>query len=221
MLVLSSRADNPSSTPPILERRSFKTSNYLGRVARRYVLIRYIGHFADHPLVDIIEMIACQFTVRHIRGGPRLPVWYPGFPLYVHDLRYNDRERIFVEIRNRNSCVPEEVREGADFMPIYPSEAPVFPRRYLSPFFTGGHGTGGLEESVEKAEGDRHEGGRIGRKWPRKAATGTATVVQPSIALQLVDLTHALRFESSQHSSDLLLTYDYSCFSGTLHHHPP
>jgi len=48
-------------------------------------------------------------------------------------------------------CVPEEVRKGADSMPIYPFEAPVFPRRYPSPFLTGGRSTGGLGESVEKA----------------------------------------------------------------------
>ena len=41
-------------------------------------------------------------------------------------------------------------------MPIYPFEAPVFPRRYPSPFLAGGRGMGGLGESVEKAEGDKH-----------------------------------------------------------------
>lgn len=142
----------------------------------------HVGHFADHPLDDIIEMIACQFTARHIRGRPRPPVWYPGFPLYVCDSRYNDRERIFVKIKNWNSCVPEEVRKSADFMPIYPFEAPVFPKRYPSPFLTGGRGTGGLGESMEKAEGDKHEGGGIGRKRPRKGAGGTTTVNQTDYA---------------------------------------
>ncbi|KAF9644688.1 hypothetical protein BDM02DRAFT_3121491 [Thelephora ganbajun] len=140
------------------------------------------SHFADHPLDDIIEKIACQFTARHIRGRPRPPVWYPGFPLYVCDSRYNDRERIFVKIKNWNSCVPEEVRKSADFMPIYSFEAPVFPRRYPSPFLTGGRGTGGLGESVEKAEGDKHEGGGIGRKRPRKGAAGANTVTQTDYA---------------------------------------
>ena len=127
-------------------------------------------------------MIACQFTARHIRGRPRPPVWHPGFPLYVCDSRYNDRERIFVKIKNWNSCVPEEVRKSADFMPIYPFETSVFPRRYSSPFLTGGRGTGGLGETVEKAEGDKHEGGGIGRKRPRKAATGATTVSQTDYA---------------------------------------
>jgi len=31
------------------------------------------SHFADHPVEDIIEKIACQFTARHIRGRPRPP----------------------------------------------------------------------------------------------------------------------------------------------------
>jgi len=63
-------------------------------------------------------------------------------------------------------------------MPIYPFEAPVFPMRYPSPFLSGGRGTGGLGESLEKAEGDKHEGGGIGRKRPRKGATGTTAVSQ-------------------------------------------
>ena len=78
--------------------------------------------------------------------------------------------------------MPEEVRKSADFMPIYPFEAPVFPRRYPSPFLTGGRGTGGLGETVEKGEGDKHEGGGIGRKRPRKAATGATTVSQTDYA---------------------------------------
>lgn len=78
--------------------------------------------------------------------------------------------------------MPEEVRKSADFMPIYPFEATVFPRRYPSPFLTGGRGTGGLGESVEKAEGEKHEGGGIGRKRPRKGASGTTAVSQTDYA---------------------------------------
>ena len=98
------------------------------------------------------------------------------------DSRYNDRERIFVKIKNWNSCVPEEVRKSADFMPINPFEAPVFPMWFPSPFLAGGRGTGGLGDSVEKAEGDKHEGGGIGRKRPWKAASGTTTVNQTGSA---------------------------------------
>lgn len=67
-------------------------------------------------------------------------------------------------------------------MPIHPFEAPVFPRRFPSPFLAGGRGTGGLGDSVEKAEGDKHEGGGIGRKRPRKGAGGTTTVNQTDYA---------------------------------------
>ena len=67
-------------------------------------------------------------------------------------------------------------------MPIHPFEAPVFPRRFPSPFLAGGRGTGGLGDSVEKAEGDKHEGGGIGRKRPRKGAGGANTVNQTDYA---------------------------------------
>ena len=92
------------------------------------------SHFADHPLDDVIEKIACQFTARHVRGRPRGPCWYPGWPLYVCDNRYHERERAFVRIKNWNSCIPDEVRKNPDFMPIYPFESAVFPRRVASPF---------------------------------------------------------------------------------------
>jgi len=133
------------------------------------------SHFADHPVEDIVEKIACQFTARHIRGRPRPPSWYLGLPLYVCDSRYNDRERIFVKIKNWNSCVPEEVRKSADFMPIYPFERMVFPRRFGSPFLKGARvrGPGGIGESVDRAEGERIEGGGTGRKRTRKAGAPT------------------------------------------------
>lgn len=129
------------------------------------------GHFADHPLEDIIEKIACQFTARHIRGRPRPPFWYPSWPLYVCDSRYNDRERVFVRIKNWNSCVPEEVRKSEEFMPIYPFERTVFPRRFGSPFIGKGaiKGPGGIGGSVEKVEAEKADGGR---KRSRRAAGG-------------------------------------------------
>lgn len=134
------------------------------------------GHFADHPLEDIIEKIAVQFTARHIRGRPRPPFWYLGWPLYVCDSRYNDRERIFVKIKNWNSCVPEEVRKSTEFMPIYPFEQPVYPRRFGSPFLAGRvKGPGGIAETVEKAEGEKVEGGGTGRKRPKRAAAAAAS----------------------------------------------
>lgn len=137
-------------------------------------LVFSVGHFADHPLEDIIEKIACQFTARHIRGRPRAPFWYPGWPLYVCDSRYNDRERIFVKIKNWNSCVPEEVRKSTEFMPIYPFERSVFPRRFGSPFLVPGgkplKAPGGLGDTIEKGEGEKIEGGGTGRKRPKRAA---------------------------------------------------
>ena len=112
-----------------------------------------------------------QFTARHIRGRPRPPFWYLGWPLYVCDSRYNDRERIFVKIKNWNSCVPEEVRKSTEFMPIYPFERPIYPRRLGSPFLSGRvRGPGGIADTVEKAEGEKVEGGGTGRKRPRRAA---------------------------------------------------
>ncbi|TFK38725.1 RSC complex protein [Crucibulum laeve] len=112
------------------------------------------SHFADHPLEDIIEKIACQFTARHIRGRPRPPFWYPGFPLYVCDSRYNDRDRMFVRIKNWNSCVPEEVRKSSEFMPIYPFERTVYPITLPSPFLMRGpkgvvKGPGGLLQPTD------------------------------------------------------------------------
>ena len=117
------------------------------------------GHFAAHPLEDIIEKIACQFTARHIRGRPRPPFWYPVRPLYDCDSRYNDSDRVFVRIKNWNSCIPEEVRKSEEFMPIYLFERTVFPRRLASPFIGKGalKRPGGIGDSlVEKA--DRYGG---------------------------------------------------------------
>ncbi|PCH33194.1 hypothetical protein WOLCODRAFT_93094 [Wolfiporia cocos MD-104 SS10] len=135
------------------------------------------SHFADHPLEDVIEKIACQFTARHIRGRPRPPFWHPGWPLYVCDSRYNDRERLFVKIKNWNSCVPEEVRKSTEFMPIYPFERTVFPRRFASPFLGGRppRAPGGIGDAIEKGEGEKVEGGGTGRKRPRRSATGIAS----------------------------------------------
>ncbi|KAM6497751.1 hypothetical protein JOM56_005699 [Amanita muscaria] len=124
------------------------------------------SHFADHPLEDIIEKIACQFTARHIRGRPRPPYWFPGFPLYVCDSRYNDRDRMFVKIKNWNSCIPEEVRKSNEFMPIYPFERTVFPRRFPSPFLGKGKGAlkvpGGILDTTDSAEAEKPKKQRKG-----------------------------------------------------------
>ncbi|KAF8642869.1 hypothetical protein AX16_009375 [Volvariella volvacea WC 439] len=154
------------------------------------------SHFADHPVEDIIEKIACQFTARHIRGRPRPPYWYPGFPLYVCDCRYNDRERVFVKIKNWNSCVPEEVRKSTEFMPIYPFEKTVSPVRRPSPFLekSGKKGPGGLIDAsagAEKAAPASGSGagagdeGSLARNRPRRnvaSASTTAAVASASAA---------------------------------------
>jgi chromatin structure-remodeling complex subunit RSC1/2 len=142
----------------------------------------FAGHFADHTLDDIIERIALQFTARHIRGRPRPPYWYPGWPLYVCDSRYNDRERCFVRIKNWSSCVPEEVRKRGDWMPIYPFERMVYPRRFPSPFVRGRgvpvpRGPGGIGDAIERAEGERTEGGGTGRKRARKGGATSANAL--------------------------------------------
>lgn len=140
------------------------------------------SHFADHPVEDVIEKIACQFTARHIRGRPRPPFWYPGWPLYVCHSRYNDRERLFVKIKNWSSCIPEEVRKKEEFMPIYAFERLVYPPKVGSPFVGGKNtvkGPGGIGEPVERAEGEKIEGGGTGRKRAKRnnAATAEGTAV--------------------------------------------
>lgn len=133
---------------------------------------------------DIIEKIACQFTARHIRGRPRPPYWYLGFPLYVCDSRYNDRDRVFVKIKNWNSCIPEEVRKSTEFMQIYPFERMVYPKRYPSPFLlmkgSRVKGPGGIVEegiSAKKVSGGNDSGPSRGQYvGPTTMKTTTATV---------------------------------------------
>ncbi|PPQ87841.1 hypothetical protein CVT25_009493 [Psilocybe cyanescens] len=144
------------------------------------------SHFADHPVEDIIEKIACQFTARHIRGRPRPPFWYVGFPLYVCDSRYNDRDRVFVRIKNWNSCVPEEVRQSTEFMPIYPFERTVYPVRHPSPFVAKGaggkiKGPGGiLEPSPDLVDGV--DEGANSKKRSRSDGAGAARVINTNTA---------------------------------------
>ena len=138
---------------------------------------RLAGHFADHPLEDIIEKVAVQFTARHVRGRPRPPFWYPGWPLYVCDSRYHDRERAFVKIKNWNSCIPEEVRKKEEFMPIYPFERPVFPRRWPSPFLGSAKITapGGLLDANANANASVTAGDKPQPEKPDSGGTGPGT----------------------------------------------
>ncbi|KAG9310450.1 hypothetical protein JVU11DRAFT_9591 [Chiua virens] len=142
--------------------------------------------FADHPVEDVLEKIAVQFTARHIRGRPSPPFWYPGWPLYVCHSRYNERERVFVKIKNWASCIPEEVRKKDDFMPIHAFERLVYPPKFPSPFVGASpvKGPGGIGEPLEKPEGEKTEGGGTGRKRTRRhpgtAETGTSNAVVAS-----------------------------------------
>ncbi|KZT58557.1 hypothetical protein CALCODRAFT_494860 [Calocera cornea HHB12733] len=103
------------------------------------------SHFADHAIGDVIEKIGCQFTTKYTRGRPKAPYWYPGWPLYICDSRYNDKEKAFVKIKNWNSCIPDELRK-MDFMPVQPFERTLILRKVPSPFLSGGKGPGKIGE---------------------------------------------------------------------------
>ncbi|KAG8964950.1 hypothetical protein FRC03_001174 [Tulasnella sp. 419] len=151
-----------SSQRPFWEREVFKTS-----------------HFADHAIEDVIEKIAVQFMTKHIRGRPKPPAWYPGWPLYVCDSRYNDRDKVFVRIKNWNSCIPDELRKN-DFMPILPFEGrTVMPKKVESPFLRGVKGPGGL---VDEDEGRRKSSRRA--VIAAKAVTPQAPATSTSASLQ-------------------------------------
>ena len=102
--------------------------------------------------------------------------------------RYNERERVFVKIKNWASCIPEEVRKKDDFMPIYGFERLVNPVKVPSPFVGGVvKGPGGIGEPLEKAEGEKTEGGGTGRKRARRNMGGTE--VAPGVVLQKTIMT--------------------------------
>lgn len=76
--------------------------------------------------------------------------------------------------------MPEEVRKSTEFMPIYPFERTVFPRRFGSPFLLKDRNSrstakfpGGIGESVERLDGEKIEGGGTGRKRPRRNQGGS------------------------------------------------
>lgn len=60
-----------------------------------------------------------------------------------------------MRIKNWNSCVPEEVRQNTEFMPIYAFEKIVYPVRMPSPFSAKGEvkGTGGIIGHSDVPEG--------------------------------------------------------------------
>ncbi|KAF9507324.1 hypothetical protein BS47DRAFT_1488923 [Hydnum rufescens UP504] len=139
------------------------------------------GQFADHTIEDILEKIGCQFLTKHIRGRPLPPLWHPGWPLYVCDQRYNDRDRAFVRIKNWASCIPEEIR-SANFMPIQlfdetGQNRTVPPRKVKSPFLKGVKGPGmiGEEGKVEKARPVKDGGSFLNSSITRGGSGSNAT----------------------------------------------
>ncbi|KAI0782167.1 hypothetical protein C8Q75DRAFT_886490 [Abortiporus biennis] len=132
------------------------------------------SHMADHPLSDILEKIACQFMARHIRGRPRPPFWYLGFPLYVCESRYNDSQKVFVKIKSWNSCVPEEVRKNESYMPIFYFERNIFPRKVGSPFLVKGRGGAASSSLGVFGIGSEAFTDNIGGDGTNTPGTGTA-----------------------------------------------
>lgn len=148
--------------------------------------------------------MACQFYVRAIRGRPRAPEWYPGWPLcesriiQVYELtldichaRYNDRGWYTVRIKNWASCIPDvsfavliegradnqELRQ-TDFMQIDSWERIIDPPMEKSPFLRGIRGPGFFAEPREGGE-EEEEDETPRRRQPeagnKRSSAGTVT----------------------------------------------
>lgn len=112
--------------------------------------------YVEHAIEDVLEKIGVQFFSRYIRGRPLGPAWYPGWPLYLCDQRYNPAERAFIRIKNWLTCLPDEVR-SANFMPILQIDSEgqrvAHPRKLKSPFLRGTKGPGYIgEEGTPNAQ---------------------------------------------------------------------
>lgn len=121
---------------------------------------------------------------RHIRGRPKPPNWYINWPLYVCDSRYNDRDRVFVRIKNWASCIPDELRKGSGegFYPIQIFDRTVMPRKVESPFVAGAGAAGGAKAVpvgpgglVDEDEGRRRSGRAAAAKIAGTAGAETGT----------------------------------------------
>nr|ODN83896.1 hypothetical protein L203_05296 [Cryptococcus depauperatus CBS 7841] len=99
------------------------------------------GQFCDHQVEDVLEKISVQFFVKYVRGRPREGEFYPGWPIYVCNSRFNHRDYNIVRIKNWNSCIPEELRQ-TDFMSVIPFERIIEPRTVPSPLTQGVQGPG-------------------------------------------------------------------------------
>jgi len=78
---------------------------------------------------------------------------------------------VFVKIKDWDTCIPEVWKGvGLEFMPVYPFEWVVFPRRVGSPFLgkratgpvTGVKGPGGVGGGVEGGDGEKGLGEGVG-----------------------------------------------------------
>jgi len=90
-----------------------------------------------------------------------------------------------VRIKNWNSCVPEEVRQNTEFMPIYAFEKIVYPVRMPSPFLAKGKGqvkgTGGII-----AHSDVPEGPFESDLKKRAAMSASTSALTPRVAASTV-----------------------------------
>ena len=110
------------------------------------------AHFVDHAKEDILERVTVQFTKKYIEGRPRPPCWYPSWPLYICECKYNDDTHVFTKIKNFLSFVPPKAQREPS--PLYSFEKLVYPARVASPFLRGIRGPGRAEDagSAEKME---------------------------------------------------------------------
>jgi hypothetical protein len=137
-------------------------------------LVSTLDLYVDHAIEDVVEKVGVQFSARYVRGRPLGPTWYPSWPLYVCDQRYNIPERSFIRITNWLACIPEEVR-SSNFMPIvqFDREGQRFAqqRRLKSPFLRGIRGPGCIgEEGTPNAQsfaGRSAQGSVIPNATPR------------------------------------------------------
>ena len=91
-----------------------------------------------------------------------------------------------MKIKNWNSCIPEEVRQSTEFMPIYPFERTVFPMRLSSPFLRKGGkhpitGPGGIVEGGDGPDGS--DTGPTKGLYVGARESPTATALQPQTAV--------------------------------------
>lgn len=87
-----------------------------------------------------------------------------------------------MRIKNWNSCVPEEVRQNTEFMPIYAFEKIVYPVRMPSPFLGKGRGqvkgTGGIIGHSDVPEGPFESDVK-----KRAAMTASTSALTPRVAV--------------------------------------